>query len=74
MQQAALREHLIGNLGVSAEELVAPRRPSGRGVGMGMGRSDEDGYGPGGAEEEEDGQQVKAATGRSYAAISYNNK
>ena len=53
--QAAIREHLIGNLGVSAEELDPPRRPSGRG----MGRLDADGFGTGELEEE-DGQQVNS--------------
>lgn len=67
MPQAALREHLIANLGVSAQELEPVRRPFG---GSSRGRSDVDGFGGGGNEgadegdegEEEDGQQVSSSS------------
>lgn len=55
--QAAIREHLVGNLGVLAEELDPPARPSGRGRLDRM--VDTDGYGDEeGVQDEEDGQQV----------------
>ncbi|CAM9362910.1 unnamed protein product, partial [Ectocarpus sp. 4 AP-2014] len=60
---AALREHLIANLGVSAQELEPVRRPHG---GSSRGRSDVDGFGGGGNERADEGDEGEEEDGQQY--------